>query len=306
MKNWKILAVSAVLIAGVIACTSKKDRLTSNTLTITVDPSTAQNVNAGETLSLSAICRSAKSDNVAINPVWSVVSDTADLGTFGSASGKTSVFTARTPGTGTIYASYGSVRGGVSVTVVSTTTSNGGGSTSASFTIFDDAFGADLDIISPPSDKVNVFVVAGCALTPGEDTSTYYQGTKSWKSQFTVTAAGWAGWYVGKNADYNMSSYSSGKIMFMYRSAYDLQIAIRSSNLNSDTHSAKIYLSEAGYTADGSTFKLASINISSFQLKEPSLDLTKMRDLFVVSAVGSKIGAQTNKEFWLDDIRWEK
>ena len=108
------MLVCAVMI-GFASCTQKKDRLSSNTLSITAEPSTLS-VQAGQQVQLSATCISAKSDNVSISPSWSVEHN---LGTFSPASGKATTFTAGSvSGSGNIYATYGDIRSAaVSLTV---------------------------------------------------------------------------------------------------------------------------------------------------------------------------------------------
>lgn len=117
-----IVGLSFLLTAG---CTSKKEQLTASTLTIAVEPGSIAALSAGNSVQLTAICKSAKSDNVDIAPTWSVENN---LGTFNPATGKTTVFTAGSVNnTGKIYASYADVRSaGVNVTVGSGGGNDGG------------------------------------------------------------------------------------------------------------------------------------------------------------------------------------
>jgi hypothetical protein len=99
------VGLMVVLISG---CTSKKDRINENTITIAVD-SSSSTVHTGSTLNFTAICKNSSSDNLDIAPTWSAENN---LGTFSPTKGKTTTFTAgSTEGTGKIYASYYDVSG---------------------------------------------------------------------------------------------------------------------------------------------------------------------------------------------------
>jgi hypothetical protein len=288
-----MLCVSVLLLAALSACTSKNDRLSADTLTISIDPSTPQSVAVGGTLSLKAICKSAKTDNVDISPAWSAENS---MGTFSPASGKSTTFTAVTASTGSIYATYSGVRGSVLVTVTSASSGGGGGGSSVSYTIYDDSFASDLD-------APGAFNGGSDSIVLSADTSAKSQGTQSFLSTFTVTSSGWAGWYVSASTTKGMSAYSSGHLQFDIRSAYDIQVGIRSNNINSGTNSAKKYIS-AYITPDGTQFKSVSIPIADLVNAQAGTDLSQMKDMFIATAVGTQTGAQTSKNFWIDNIRW--
>jgi len=296
-----MLCVSVLFLAALSARTSKNDRLSADTLTISIDPSTSQSVAVGGTLSLKAICKSAKTDNVDISPAWSAENS---MGTFSPASGKSTTFTAVTASTGSIYATYSGVRGSVLVTVTSASSGgggsggggSGGGGSSVSYTIYDDSFASDLD-------APGAFNGGSDSIVLSADTPAKSQGTQSFLSTFTVTSSGWAGWYVSASTTKGMSAYSSGHLQFDIRSAYDIQVGIRSNNINSGTNSAKKYIS-AYITPDGTQFKSVSIPIADLVNAQAGTDLSQMKDMFIATAVGTQTGAQTSKNFWIDNIRW--
>jgi hypothetical protein len=290
MKKIALSIVCSILpILFFVSCTSKKDRLVADTLTINIEPATAS-LAAGGTLSLKAICRSAKSDNVDIAPVWSVENS---LGSFSPSSGKSATFTAgNSSGSGKIYATYQGIRGEVGLTVTGT----GGGGGIVTYSIYNDSFATDLD-------APGTFKGGGDAITLVADTTESSEGAQSFKATFSITEGGWAGWYVSASTTKDMSAYSSGHLQFDIKTAYDIQIGIRSDNINSVANTAKRYISSY-ITPNGTMFQSVSVPISDFVSAQPGTDLSQMKDMFIASAIGDRIHAQTNKTFAIDNIRW--
>ncbi len=110
MKRLMLITSLCVFAAGMITagCVSRKDRVSSDTVTISIEPSGLSTIPQGSQVQLRAICRSAKSDDADISPTWFVENN---LGTFNPPAGKTTVFTAaNTNGGGKIFAMYGSIR----------------------------------------------------------------------------------------------------------------------------------------------------------------------------------------------------
>jgi hypothetical protein len=291
--NLIIIGVSLLAAAG---CTSKKEQLTASTLTIAIEPASVSTLSAGGQIQLTANCRSAKSDNVDIAPTWSVENN---LGTFNPATGKITVFTAGSGnGAGNIYASYADVRSaGLSITV-------GSGApieTGSIFTIFNDNFSTELAAPGAFTDDYGL----GSTIALAANTSDRSEGTKSFSATYSISSVGWSGWYVAVagSAMKNMSAYTGGHLRFDIKSAYDIQIGIRSNNVDSGLNPAKKYLSDLSITPDGAHFQSVSIPISLL-VGGNTTDLTQMKDMFIAAAVGSQTGAQTNKTFLIDNIRW--
>jgi len=114
-----LLSVLCLAVFGFVSCTSRKDKLTADTLVISIDP-TAVSVSTGAAKNLTAICKSARSGNADVSPTWAVDSN---LGTFNPKSGKTTTFTAGTTvGTGKIYATYSGVIGKATVNISTSAT----------------------------------------------------------------------------------------------------------------------------------------------------------------------------------------
>ena len=193
------------------ACTSKKSKLTANTLTITIssDPATTTGLTASTgQLKLTAVCKSAKSTDVDISPTWTV---TSTLGSFSNAAGKATTFTAgATAGSGSIYATYGSV---VSTIAFSIGAGGGGGT---GYVIYADA-GASTDIKSTAGNIFQYFDGgdgsanaapwlidvaaggAGCAVDPVNCSKVTYTGT---------LAGEWGGFYLELNAAKDVTAYT--------------------------------------------------------------------------------------------------
>ncbi len=288
MKNIRVLVGIMLVLLPVISCTSRKDRLTSNTMNITIDPCAGQILGTGTTLSLNAVCRSPSAAAVDIQPEWSVEND---LGTFSNSSGRATVFTAGpATGSGNIYATYKGVIGQVNIIVK--TANNDIGAT----TVYSDTFATGLD-------QPGAFWEYGDSILLSTDNTASSEGIKSFKAIYTIDGAGWAGWYIASLSQKDMSGYASGYLKFDIKSAYDIQIGIRSSNVSSNVNNAKRYVSQYALL-DGTSFVPVSIPIADLIAGQPSTDLTKIEDVFIATAMGSKIGAKTNKSFWIDNIRW--
>jgi hypothetical protein len=291
MKKTIVLILSAIILLS--ACEKKKDRLTNNTFSISIDSPTAVAMYTGNTVTLKAICINSKLENIDVKPSWSVSNN---LGTFNPATGKSTVFTAgANSGSGKIYATYDTVSANVGLNITAVPGSGGGGT--ITYIIYDDSFNSDLASPGAFSDTAVNPVLAS-------DNINVSQGLSAFKAIFSIGSAGYQGWFVSETGTKNMSAYSGGHLKFDIMTAYDIQIGIRSSNVNSNTNSAKRYISSYITLGAGSSFQSVSIPISDFTTAEPSTNLIQMKDMFIATALGSQIGAQTNQKFIIDNIRW--
>lgn len=235
MKKYNV--VIFLLLLGIMAGCSKKERLNSNTLTITLEPTTPQTLAAGQNLSLKAICRSAKSDNVDISPTWSVENN---IGTFNPTSGKETVFTAgSSAGTGNIFATFGDIRSaGLSMTV----SGGGSGTPSNYYGLYSETYvspsysAVKFDIANPPdADGASLGQWGAATLSEGTGVNEKTEGTKGLKCD--IVADG--GWWVQFGSDNtvgfgagdiktgkNMSYYSGGNLKFDVRTSQDINIKI--------------------------------------------------------------------------------
>jgi len=119
----ELVVVLCAAIAVIISCTTKKDRLVTDTLTIAITPQTVS-ISTGTSISLTAVCKSGSASSVVtanIAPNWTV--DSPSLGTFKPAQGKTTTFTATSAtsavGKGRIYAAYSNIKASAGVSVSS-------------------------------------------------------------------------------------------------------------------------------------------------------------------------------------------
>lgn len=116
----KILSFVIIFVFIFTSCEKKRERLTNNTFSIAIDPATAVNTYTGNSVHLKAICKNAQTDNLNVNPVWSVVNNigTSSLGTFTPSTGSSTTFKAGTsPGSGKIYVMYGNTQSFVNLNV---------------------------------------------------------------------------------------------------------------------------------------------------------------------------------------------
>jgi hypothetical protein len=101
----------------------------------------------------------------------------------------------------------------------------------------------------------------------------------------------------------DMSAYAGGHLRFDIKTDYDIQIGIRSDNVDADANDAKKYISNY-ITLDGTRFQPVAIPIAQLVAAQSGTDLAQMKDLFIAAAVGRQINAQYSKTFLIDNIRW--
>lgn len=301
MKKTTILILAALAVFP--GCAQKKNRLTANTLVITMDPSTDQTVASGGTLRLTAICKSAKSDSVDISPVWTIDSG---LGSLANASGKANTFTAgTTAGTGGIYATYGDVTSSVTVTVSVSGGGGGGGGGGTPLTgyiIYADA-GASADIAAPGgfifqyfdggdgSPNAAPWLIdaaaggAGCSVDPTDCTKVTYTGTLGGE---------WGGFYFALNAAKDFTAYSS--LTFYVKGAVGgetYQISIKGGG---NEH----VVSNTSYAATTTSWQKITIPFTDFTHAAPVVNFASVQNCFIMSFVGNTPGV-----LYLDCIRYE-
>ena len=101
--NKKILFLSLImvfLLPCMFSC-SKRDKLTSNTMWVSIEPKGEISVSQGSSVTLSAIVRNAKNESIEPENVsWSV--ESSSLGNFDNPNSVTTVFNATNSGSGKI------------------------------------------------------------------------------------------------------------------------------------------------------------------------------------------------------------
>lgn len=306
----KIIPVLFCLLVLSACDTTKRDRLSADTLRISTDPTTIPvTMVFSSTMTLKAICSSPKSSDVDVSPTWSVENK---LGVFTPAQGKSTVFTAgTTAGTGKIFATVGSVRSaGLTLSVGASTSPVVPVSTI--YYIYSDqinGFNTDLATVGPNFDVAQIFTGGSGIHLMGlqKDTINKSEGTQSLVSTYTVTAGDdYVGWFATFTTPKDMSVFSAGHLKVDVMSSVDLQVGIRSNNINANSNTAKVFLSAYG-SVNGSGFTTISIPIAALVAAHPGTDLTQVKDAFIVAVIGSHVGVPKNDQsFWIDNVRWEK
>lgn len=294
---------------------SKKDRLQINTLELFITPSSVS-VQVGGTVELSCIGKSAKSDDVDINPIWTVEPET--LGTFSPTRGKKVTFTASSqPATGKIKATEGDVYKEVSLTVVQTTQTTGGGSGgggagsgssgNVKIVFYDDnglnsSFGTP-DIFTWSSGGLNSSEITGggCSLDPQK-----YQ-----KFEFSGSGSNlyFGGGIVlnkvsGSPNSVDLSQYysSTAKLKFCIKLSRSLtvneKIKVEIEHTQQVTKSTLYLLSSYGFDSTSTDWQTISIPLSNFS----SVDYTKILLPFEITA--ESLGSPLT--FYWDYVRWEE
>ncbi len=284
------------------ASCSEKGKLLENTLELTIFPSSVS-ISTGGVVELTAKGTSAKSDNVEIDPVWSVANN---LGTFSPERGTNVTFTAgATPGSGKIVATEDGVFKEIPLAI---TGSGGGTGGSSSVTFYDDS-GLSSNFGIP-----DVFTWSASGLTASQvnDGNGPSQDPANYQS-FSSDSSSWFGGGIvidkvgGNPSPVDLTSYSSGNSLKFYiklsRALFgseDIKIEVEDSS-----GKATIYLSPTSstYGFDGNSTNWQEIVI-------PLADFTKV-DLTGIDFTSVKLPFEITAEhvsssltFYWDYVRW--
>lgn len=143
-------------------------------------------------------------------------------------------------------------------------------------------------------------------LSPGVvgDTETFRRATYSLvNSGFQDAFAVWFTNVDSGSGERFMRFYSVGYLSFSVRTTNDLQVAIRSGNINAGTEKSKIRLSEFGVPLNGEWQKVV-IPLSEFAAREPQFDFDRIQTYFAITALSAQIGPVSNQTFDIDDVKW--
>jgi len=278
----KKLVLIAIIFSTIFFSCSKKNKLQTDTLTIYVTPSPVV-VEPGKSIELQATGKSAKSDNVDINPQWIV--EPEYLGTVSPTRGKKVTFTAyANTGSGKIKVVEENVYTEVSVTITSQQPGGGGGGGSGGNLIlkvyYDGGISGD-DIWTWSNNDLGTFEA-------NYQDSTAPESQKSFK---TATNGGtWAGWGVVYNTPQDLSQYQGGYLKFWVKSPATIKIEIQDGNGNKYTR----YTNQYGYI-NNNTWSELTIPLSDFS----SVPLNNIKLPFMATI-------ETSGEFYIDYVRWEK
>lgn len=140
------------------------------------------------------------------------------------------------------------------------------------------------------------------------DYSTYTEGNRSQRTDFSIAPTQWAGWYVEEGAAGGtetryMVTYSSGYLCFSVKASTDIEVGIRSNNVAAGNEQSKVLLNRDLGVLLNNQWQEVSIPVSSFTALDSNLDLSTMTVYFNAAMVGSKIGAASGS-YWIDNVRW--
>lgn len=298
----KLFSVLLLCIIFVISC-SKKNRLTTSTMQIQIEPGSAL-IGAGSRQQFTATGITPKSGRVTISPIWSV--DPVALGEFSVVQGDVTVFTATGSGFGTISASLSDVTAGIEIAVKD---NNG--------TVPADAYGVysetdRLRLLIDVDSSIGVFSSDNATFDGdafADITTDVQEGIYAKRTTVRVgTTDAYAGWFIqyglmGSNDTINMDYYKNGYLKFWVKTPINLEVKIRSSDVDSDINQAKIFLSSiSGFDNDNEWHEVA-VPLSGFS----GVSWNIIKEFFIISSVSDidGTGGET-KTFYVDHIRWTK
>jgi len=117
----------------------------------------------------------------------------------------------------------------------------------------------------------------------------------------------YVGWYISRPTGTDLSD----KTFFQFELKVDpdiplenIQLGIRSLNLNANKNRAKVYLSELGMRQLPRGFVKIRVPVSLLLKKEPDLDLRRVNELFILAIVSPAVDI-VNKPIWIRSVRWD-
>ncbi|MFC1500929.1 hypothetical protein ACFL58_00570 [Elusimicrobiota bacterium] len=309
MKKALFLLLSIGIVFNFLSCTSKKNRLSVDTLNITIDPGSVI-ANKGAQVTLKALATSAQSTDPDISPTWTI--DNINLGTISPATGKTVTFTAGTTlGTSVIYAQYGSIRASVGVTVGDLTPNSVPNDMygvfieqmmlSSAHKLLFDVYNSSTDVANSNPDGGYAGQFNWAVMSDAYGAGEYSEGSKGLKVVVAASGGGcgWGGIYMQfgyqspsstNKVPTDMSRFSGGYLKFDLRTTKEVGVKI------DDLPAADVYATTYGAVLDDKWHSV-SIPLTVFT----DIDLNAIEALFIILSDGD-----TNFTFYVDNIRWEK
>jgi len=131
---------------------------------------------------------------------------------------------------------------------------------------------------------------------------------ESIRARYWTTAAGYAGFFVqeGELTDTtstkSMSGFSDGYINFWIRTPTDLQISLRSINIDEGFEMSKVRLSDYGIPADNNWHEVY-IALDDFELWDSRIEISAMKVFFNIAVVG-QFASVLSDDFFISNIRY--
>lgn len=232
-------------------------------------------------------------------PTWSMPG--ASLGSLSRTVGPTTILTTQgSPVSGTVRATVGGISGNANVSVQNITYSQ-------AFKIYSDA-GVDGRIGTSTSPVVRTLTEIGLEERNGGGVTG--DALRFMRSTFTLDNSATGGndalalWFVEDpiSARY-LRFYENGFLHFWVRTPVDLQVSIRSANINPGAERSKIRLSELGIPTN-SQWQEVLIALNTFKLREPLLDFDQIKTFFTIGALSAQVGEMANEQFDVDNVEW--
>jgi hypothetical protein len=152
-----------------------------------------------------------------------------------------------------------------------------------------------------------------------DDSQDHKEGGISKKATMSVDGSKgqWAVWFIQwgqegspESETIDMSAYADGTLSFWVKSSINLEIGIRSGNIDPNEARSKVYLNNYSSFKDDNVWHRLSIPIPDFlgsNAQKPLADLKQIKILFAVASNTPSGGTGgVPKTFWIDDVRWEK
>ncbi len=249
-------------------------------------------------LSKSFIARGYDADRSAVDvyPAWL---NLGIAGNFNAATGDIVIFTPSSSGLGSITATQDTISGSANIEVQDITWND-------FFNIFIDeglygslgTYDADgsgtANRISMPSEPVTDEHPPVCE--------------ESFEATYTITPEGYAGFFIqeGELTDAvstkDVSIFRDGYLNFWVKTPVDLQISLRSGNLQGGDEASKVMLSDYNIAADNDWHE-AYIALDDFKIWDNRLDFTQMKTFFNVAVLGEFVTSFSDT-FWISNVRY--
>ena len=227
---------------------------------------------------------------VDIYPTWSF---TGAIGSLSTTTGpRTRLDASVTPALGTITATDSSVSTTTYIDVANITFTQ-------NFNVYSDA-GSGGQIGTDQSAGSVINLNGNHTIIPGAP-----EGKTVMLATYTVSGANaYATWFdyetVGSRF---MNSYSDGYLHFWIKTGRDLEVSLRSDNIDPAANLAKFRLSDLGVPTDN-TWQEVWLSLDDFKIADPRFDFSQVKVYFAIAAIQSEIGNVSNEVFLTDDVKW--
>jgi len=231
---------------------------------------------------------------VDILPTWSA---SPGLGSIAGSPGATVTLTAAlSPIAGTLSAAVGSINASVNVNVADVAYTQ-------SYNVFSDAgTGGTIGVSKGPTPGSTDLTLDN-RTDGGAPGNTHYMRANWTLVNTPGQTDAFAVWFVGETFGSRfMQSYADGFLQFWVRTTTDLQVSLRSVNIDAGKELCKFRLSELGIPTNGNWQKV-TIPLANFKLKEPQLDFGQIANYLTIGVLASQ-GVAGSGTFDVANVQW--